>query len=185
MLLSESHVDLYQYAGQLFINVSHLKKKTNQNPKTTNPNQSTNQTNQTENTDLLSNSKFEGQKLVACSPQLLKSKAILSACQTDITGKERSALSSSVFASTWSSSLLHPYTCNLEFSSATCCIGFFLSGGLTRKIAFVSLRSAQCPARAVHGEVQVVKARRSCSIPSLHVPCLTTSTKGSPEAAVS
>lgn len=47
-----------------------------------------NKTNQTRNTDLLSNSKFEGQKLVACSPQLLKSKAILSACQTDITRKE-------------------------------------------------------------------------------------------------
>lgn len=67
-----------------------------------------NQTNQTRNTDLLSNSKFEGQKLVACSLQLLKSKAILSACQPDITIKERSDLSSSVFASTWSSGLLHP-----------------------------------------------------------------------------
>lgn len=101
MLLSESHVDLHQYAGQLFINVSHQKKQSC-------PNQSTNQTYQTENTDLLSNSKFEGQKLAACSLQLLKSKAILSACQTDMTRKERSELSSSVFASTWSSALLHP-----------------------------------------------------------------------------
>lgn len=67
-----------------------------------------NQTNQMGNTNLLSNSKFEGQKLAACSLQLLKPKAILSACQTDITRKERSELSSSVFASTWSFGLLHP-----------------------------------------------------------------------------
>lgn len=61
----------------------------------------------------------------------------------------------------------------------------FLSGGLTAKIAFRGLRSAQCPARAVHGEVQVLKARRPCSIHSLQGPCLTTSTEASPGAMVS
>lgn len=74
--------------------------------------------------------------------------------------------------------LLHPEKCNLEFSSATCCMGFFLSGGLTAKIAFRSLRSAQRPARAVHGEVQVLKARRPCSIHSLQGPCLTQGQRG-------
>lgn len=64
-------------------------------------------------------------------------------------------------------------------------MGFFLSGGLTAKIAFRSLRSAQRPARAVHGEVQVLKARRPCSAHSLQGPCLTTSTEGSPGATVS
>lgn len=46
-------------------------------------------------------------------------------------------------------------------------MGFFLCGDLTGKIAFVSLRSAQHPAREAHGEVQVLKARTLCSIPSL------------------
>lgn len=107
-----------------------------------------------------------------------------SACQTDITGKD-SELSISAFASTWSPGLLHPERCNLELSSATCCMGFFLSGGLTEKMPFISLRSAQRPARAVHGEVQVLKARIPGSIPSLQGPCLTTSTEGSPEATIS
>lgn len=64
-------------------------------------------------------------------------------------------------------------------------MGFFLSGGLTATMAFKGLRNAQRPARAVHGEVQVLKARRPCSLPSLQGPCLTTSTEGSPEATVS
>lgn len=63
-------------------------------------------------------------------------------------------------------------------------MGFFCSGGLTERMAFRSLRNAQHPARAVHGEVQVLKARRPCSIPSLQGPCLT-STEESPEATVS
>lgn len=49
-------------------------------------------------------------------------------------------------------------------------MGLFLSGAKTGKVASVSLQSAQHPARTVRGEVQDLKARRPCSVPSLQVP---------------